>query len=323
MEESVYRILAVAGDWLVWLLNSNFLAALAGAFAGAVAADRIATRKTKQNELSNAVRDTNSAITLAGMIANTALALKGQHVLETHEDFVHEEVRFHEVQRRDQAGLPVAEGEFVLKADLAELPELLVPIDGLSGLVFKDLKLDGRPVGLMLALQNAVNDLNLTVRKRNQLCDQFRAVPNAARLPLYLGLPMPGGRDETFPHSVFHIYQLTNNVAFFAAKLCSDLTEHGERVGKRYAKAFRSRPAYINRVSFDTPAARRLMPPEASYTSFLSMFRQVERKPPPAAWKRWWRCAKRWTCRQAVRTRRRFRRAVGALRVLLERWKNS
>lgn len=291
MTDAILPILIAVKDWVAWLLSSNFFVALAGAlagaFAGAIAADRIATKKEKRVKLDNAVRDTNLAITLSGMIGNTALTMKAQHVLALHEDFVHEDIRFEEVNRRHRAGEIVGPREFVLEADLAELPELPAPVEALAGLVFEKLRLDGRALGVMLALQHAVNDLNLTIRRRNLLCNEFRDITEAERVVKYLGLPVQGGRDETYPQTVFHIYQLTNNVAFFAAKLAADLQLHGARVGERYAKAFRTVAPHINAINFDTPRARELMPPEVAYTDFLSMFQVVERPKPVGRFKRW------------------------------------
>ncbi|HVZ03156.1 hypothetical protein [Hyphomicrobium sp.] len=274
--EQLSPIIAFWWDKLVSLLNSNFMAALAGAFAGAVVADRIATRKSKGAEISDALRNTNSAIALSGLISNQALVMKGQHVLDLHKDFALEEVRFEETMRRLQAGEALGPEERVIKTNLAELPELYVPIDELTALVFGKVKAGARAIGLLIAVQNALRDLNLSIQRRNQLCSKFRMTPPEDRVALYLGLPVEGGRDETYPQTISHIYQTTNDLAFFAMQLASELQEHGKKLAKRYAQTFHAQAPHVNEMKFDTPRARALMPPEAAYSDYLSMFHRVE-----------------------------------------------
>lgn len=272
MSEHVVHMLSAVWDWLQWLLNSNFIAALAGALAGAISANRITLRKERKTDISNLLRDTNSAITLAGMIANRALSLKGQHVLELHRDFALEEVRFHEAMSRMRQAPPNEQQRFVLKAELYELPEMHMPVGTLATLVFDKIRIDGRPLGLMLAIENALQSLNLSIARRNRLCDDFRTIPDEDRVPKYLGLPHRGNTDQTYPHSVFHIYESTNDLAFFSAKLSADLMAHGKKLAKSYAALFGGKPPHVNQAKFDTPRALELMPPEANYSDFLSMF---------------------------------------------------
>jgi len=272
--------MALGWDKLVALLNSNFMAALAGAGLGAYAADRIATRRERSKKISTALESTNSAIALSGLISNQALIMKGQHILDLHRNFVLEEVRYNEIKRRHDAGEVIGPGERVIVTNLVQLPELHVPIDALTALVFDKVSAGARHIGLLLAVQNAIRDLNLFIQRRNQLCAQFREISPEIRAPLYLGLPIPQGRDETYPHCIFNIYQSTNDLAFFAAHLATDLQQHGKRLSERYAKAFRTSPPHVNEMKFDTPRAKELMPPEVAYSDYLSMFKQVEAKKP-------------------------------------------
>ncbi|MBN9291280.1 MAG: hypothetical protein J0H36_09245 [Hyphomicrobium denitrificans] len=262
----------------VALVNSNFMAALAGALAGAIVADRIATRKARGTKLLDELRSTNSAIALSGLISNQALVMKGQHVLDLHRDFALEEVRFEEARQRQQAGEALGPEVFVLQANLVELPELYVPIDTLATLVPHKVSAGARAIGLLMAVQNALRDLNLAIQRRNQLCGQFRAIPPEARVALYLGLPMADGRDETYPQTISHIYDTNNNLAFFAARLADDLQQYGKKLAHRYANEFHTVAPHVNEMNFDTPRGRELMHPEAAYSDFLSMFQQVEVK---------------------------------------------
>jgi hypothetical protein len=283
--EQITPLAEYGWDRLVALANSNFMAALAGALAGAIAADRIATRKAKGTKIEDAMRNTNAAISLAALIANEALKMKGQHALDLHRDYVLEEIRMADTERRHQAGEVLRPEDFVLRANLVDLPELYVPIDALTTTVFEKLKVGVRPTWLLVAVQTALRDLNLSIKRRNELCSQFRSIPREAQAALYLGLPTAAGRDETYPQTIFHIYQITNNLAFFAAQLASDLHKHGEKVSDQFAKFFRTAPPVVNEL-VDTPRSRELMPPAAAYTEFLSMFHDVGPPKPVGLWKR-------------------------------------
>ncbi len=59
--------------------NSSFTTSLAGAFAGAIAAQRIAEKGKFREELVKEFQSTNSAIALAISVTSVALALKAAH----------------------------------------------------------------------------------------------------------------------------------------------------------------------------------------------------------------------------------------------------
>lgn len=276
--ERIVPLAEYAWSKFVALANSNFMAALAGAWFGAWAAGRIAVRTEKGRKISTGLESTNAAIALAGLISNQALVMKRQHVIDLHRDFALEEVRFEEIRQRHNAGEALEPNAFVLNAYLVELPQLHMPIDALSTLIFDKTGVGARGIGLTLAVQNAFRDLNLAIERRNALCRQFPEAQPEDRVALYLGLPVEGGRNEMYPQTITHIYQTTNDLAFFAAQLASALQQHGKRLAERYAIAFRTSMPHVNEMKFDTPAARELMPPEVAYSEYLSMFQQVEPK---------------------------------------------
>src|SRR5262245_11311398 len=72
MDAQFYAFLSSA--WSVF--NSNFWAALAGAFAGAVAASKFAARQEKRDDLVRTVNETNAAISISYSACEAYLAHK-------------------------------------------------------------------------------------------------------------------------------------------------------------------------------------------------------------------------------------------------------
>src|SRR4029079_15115636 len=98
------------------------------------------------------------------------------------------------------------------------------------------------------------------------------------RAALYLGFRNGHVQDQRYQHFIGHIYSKTNDLAFFAAKVCADLQDHGKKLSALSTKECRKEPPYINEMKFDTPRAKELMPPETAYSDYLSMYQQVEPK---------------------------------------------
>lgn len=69
-------------------LNSNFTAALAGAFGGALAAQRIGDRSKQRDALLQEIRSTNAAIMVTFTICNTGIVFKKQHVKDIYETYI-------------------------------------------------------------------------------------------------------------------------------------------------------------------------------------------------------------------------------------------
>ncbi len=272
MEKQAVDILSEIWNWVAWLSNSNFVAALAGALAGAVAANRIAIRKERKAQLGDRLRDTNSAITLSGLIANEALVLKRQYVLDLHRDFTSDLATFNDARERHERNAADAPERVEFIFGLSELPTLPSPTETLFNLVFDKVRIDGRPLGLMLAIKQAHQSLNLSIETRNQLCREFHPLSRDQRIARYFGAPFRDGTDEKYPDTVFNIYQSTNELAFFSATLCADLQKHGKKLAKAYEKEIGKPVPQVNEARFDTPRALELMPPEAAYSDFLSMF---------------------------------------------------
>ena len=123
--------------WLSPSLLKELLAggigALAGAWAGALAAERIAARSKAIERLRHDLRSCNAAIEFAYNVCNTYLNLKEQNVNRLYERFTTQllNVQVFELQKR-LGWIPPATALDIGQLDLSTLGEPAVDIDDLK-----------------------------------------------------------------------------------------------------------------------------------------------------------------------------------------------
>lgn len=267
-------------------LNSNFTAALAGAFAGAMAAQRIGDRAKQRDMLVREIRSTNAAIVVSFTVCNAGLALKKQFVKEIYKTYMAKKAELEELHRRRAAGQQPANQPFEFQADFRTLQMPLVPIDILRTQVYESISATGRPLALVGALSGAVDSLADTIQKRNALIQQFRALGTAgeAQLPaFYFGLPYgPGHVSTEFSDTVESLHTLTDDVIFFSELLGKDLMEHGNGIINQYRKIAKVKKEKISALNFAEPHKEGLMPDAANYTDWFKAFPNSAQQGAPA-----------------------------------------
>lgn len=278
----VEEILTGAFCYLVRALNSPFaiglLSALAGAFAGALGAQRIAERSKSKADLLKELRNTNAAITLAVTICNAALALKKQHVTPMSAEYAK--------QKQDAlAAMDVAaRGEgpsfYHLTADLKLFPVPETPIDSIKSILFNNISVHGRALALLVVLDQSIAGLKDAFLLRKDLAAQLHAIDkdDLAFYELYLGLKTTAGHtNELYPDTVGAIVSYTDDIAFFAALLTDDLIKHGQKIHQKLKTAFKTSSPKVSTVDFTRPRALGLIPPESQYTDWLQGFTEQEK----------------------------------------------
>ena len=271
-------------------LNSNFTAALAGAFAGAMVAQRIGHRSKQRDLLLDEIRSTNAAIVVSFTICNTGLALKKQFVKEIYETYSAKKRELEEFQKIHGTGEIPANQPFEFQADFRTLQMPLVPIDVLRTQVYESISATGRPLALVGALSGAIDSLSDTIRKRNTLIQQFHALGAAgeAQLPaFYFGLPYgPGHVSTEFSDTVESLHALTDDVIFFSELLGKDLMSHGNSILDQYSKITKVKKEKISKLDFTEPRKEGLMPDAKNYTDWLKEFPDMAQQNTPDAKKR-------------------------------------
>jgi hypothetical protein len=257
--------------------NSVFVTAilgsLAGAFGGAVAAQLIADKTRNKDELLKEIRATNAATIIAFGVCNSTLLAKKQHIVALRETFNQHRVAARAAIIAQQAG----GGEvFEFHGDFRTFDTLSLPLPILQTQVFEKLSVQGRAILLLTTLCQSVIGLNEIISRRNQLIETFKArSPSSSGselLALYFGFPFQGRTDQQYSDSIEGIYKQADDAIWFSAKLCSDLSAHGDALSAAFKKKFGKGAPRIHKPDFVKANEENLMPSDADYVDWLSMF---------------------------------------------------
>jgi hypothetical protein len=287
---SLQGLLPSAGafwDGLKGFGNSAFITSLAGAFAGAYGAQKIALRSKIRDEVVKEIKETNSAIMLALTITNLGVALRKQHIkrlitsyhehLKRAEDHL-EGIRNGSIERHTPLNLPM---------DFSTLQAISPPIKYLEEIILGKLSTAGRFVATVTALGDGVNNLNETLQKRNDLIGDYKAnrLPAGAAIHhLYLGWKYEGNKvNNDYSNTISAIDHYLNDVVFFGMTLCEELQVHGQRIAAKNKKHLRGAPSDVMTVDFSEARESGLIPDAGQYKDWTSGF--VEKAQPV---KRWW-----------------------------------
>ncbi|UJJ31855.1 hypothetical protein [Halopseudomonas maritima] len=267
---------AAAGEW-----GSALISAGLGAGVGAWMAGRIARSSKLRDELLAELRSIDVAITLCASVIDVAGALKGQHVLALRSKYESDLKRFAQHQAAGRAA-----GPFTLRINNFKLQAIAPPISELQGIVLNGMSISPNGVRSVIALADAVENLNGMLESYNELLGVFRngALP-AGFMPehYYLGLPVGGVVNNEYGSTVQAIAIYTDDVIFFACKLAECLTSQGVKVSERYKK-LSGEKRIIRRLSLLDGKAG-LVPSDSGYEDWM---RGWEEDLSDVANKRWW-----------------------------------
>ncbi len=271
-------------DYASGLLGStliiSFASALAGAYAGAAAAQRQIERSRNREELLKELRSTNAAVMVSFTICNTALGVKKQLVLPLYERFIQDRAAFLAFLEQRRTGQRQGNAPFVFTADLHEFQAPVLPTETLKHLVFDRISAFGKPLGLVSLVENAAIGLGAAVAKRSRLIERFAEHrPPESEWPWhYFGERLQSGHThKEYADLVEVMHSYTNDVIFFSAQLCGELVEHGKAVRTGFNKRFGKGAPHVSEPDFSGPRKTGLFPPESDYSSWLNWV--AERKP--------------------------------------------
>lgn len=264
---------------LVEVLSSNFsiafVSSLAGAFGGAVAAQRIIERNKGQEAFLAEMRNSNAAIMVSFSICNTMLSLKKQHSLPLFEQFESARLALEEFEERRRAGQLNAGEGFEYVADFKTFSVPILPIDTLEDLVFHRLSVQGkqgRLLSTVSALEGAYVGLKEVLAKREILVERFKTtITKEEEAYFYFGMQMPSGHtNQEYPDNIDAIHTYVDDVIFFSSLITKDLAEHGEGLLSKEKRFSKIAPKVIG-VDFGAARSAGLMPPDSAYSGWLNL----------------------------------------------------
>jgi hypothetical protein len=290
IDMSTETITSVLAYWpsVSGFFNSTFFTSIAGSFAGAIAgaygAQRIAERGKQREELSSEIRNLNAASMVAFTICNSLLSLKSEHVKRLKEDYYRERDRVIEHRGRVERGDAPSGIAITYIADLQTLPLLSPPSDLLRIFLLDRVSSVSRATALYLTLQQVLNSLNTSIKKRNDLIKFFQEnqdnLSEEDRAILYFGLPYKGGSvNLEYSAAIDSIYEQLDDAIFFSYHLCRDLVRIAEKIRARYKSLFGKRAPKVNTISFEKALAEGLVPNEDRYAGWLSNVKEESEAP--------------------------------------------
>lgn len=216
-------------EWPSALVSAGF-----GAGVGAWMAGRIAERAKLRDILLAEIRSIDVAITICISIIDVGGSLKNQYVLKLLKEHESNRKRFAEHITSERRGSP-----FPLKIERQKLQKIEPPIAELQSLVFKNMNISPNGVKSMIALADAIANLNGIIDSYNKLLEDFKTgnlPPGFTAAHYHLSIPVEGTVNNEYDSAVRGIANYTNDVIFFAKKLAECLTPQGNRISQRYEK---------------------------------------------------------------------------------------
>ena len=250
---------------------------MAGAFAGAYGAQRIAEKSKLRDQLLKDIRGTNTAIMLAFGICNSLLSIKEQHVKPLKENFDTQKIALLDHEQKLNLGLISEDEKFHYTANFQTLSLPPLPVDILQTQVFEKLSVTGRPINLLTTLSQTVHNLSSSLAMRNQQIEIYKAKDGATAAE-YFGLQLEGHINQIYPSLINAIYQQTDDGIFFSHLLCMDMIEHGNKIVELFNKNFKKGAPIINKTDFSKAEKLGLMPKADKYIDWSTAFSKNSNK---------------------------------------------
>jgi hypothetical protein len=271
-------------------LNSGFstalLGSLAGAFAGAIAAQRIVENSKLREELLKEFRNTNAATMTAATACNSALALKRQHVKPLYDQFHRDKAAVLEFNAHRASGQRQGNTPFHFTWDMRTFTAPVIPIESLQDLLFNKVSIAGRPLALVCAIDEAYHNLRSAIALRDAVVEKTKSsvIPEEHKPFYYFGFQLPNGNtNQEYPDLVDGIQSYLDDMAFFTQLLCADLTLHAKALHARLARKVRESVPRPTEVDFEPAKASGLIPPDSRYDQWLRAFPTSQDKKSPDA----------------------------------------
>lgn len=269
-------------DWLDWQtvknaigakeLVSTAIGALAGAWGGAYAAQRIADSRQRRERLGREVKKCTELLELLHGIANSHINAKEQQVEGLRTQYRIQKGLMHWHQRRlDDGEVPPGTPIDIGQIDLRTLTLPAARVDAIERILMEELSISGRPRTLIGVLRGSVETLGVLSTRRNQWLLQFQAaaLSNYQKAVLLFGLPDNESHvDDTYGNLIEGIHRSVDECIMFAVMLGEDVRKHGLAMRRAYRTEYGRDIARVGRLCFDDVADRGMMPDRSDFQSW-------------------------------------------------------
>lgn len=261
--------------WILSFFGSDFFVALiasaAGAWAGAAAVQRMIEKEKKKTALLVEIRGVNAAISLSIVILNSLINLKKQFVTPVSRAYELKKLgwQLHRIGVLMGAIPPTV--EHLVEFDMRTLPPINLPMGALQGFIYEKTSLSGRILNLFSVLEQTCQGLDISIKRRNELIEGYKAGNPVIAPHLYFGLPFGGVINEDYPSTLMAIHDQTEHILYFANKLCVELSKHGDAQANIFNNLYGGAPI-INRLLQLHTEDQKLIPSAYNYPDWEKIF---------------------------------------------------
>lgn len=262
---------------LNWLFESNFFAALFGAYFGAWAAKLMNQTSKLKDELHREVQDTQRAIALAHGIANTCLNLKVQQVRPIIQGFEQARAAAH---KSVASGRTVGDGLQGMQVEFRTMPTITISGATLESIVLERLPDMGRAHVMAGVITQTVETLRACANGYNQNLEKLKLTTiQEERFRHWLGIRTDAGLvDESIQNQIEAMSTSVDSTIYFCVLLCEELQRTGKIIRRKYLKKFgKDVPTFIN-PNWSKARAAGLIPSDEEYNAWRSLFHRPPRR---------------------------------------------
>lgn len=262
------------------LVTSNIVVALiasaAGAFAGALGAQRIIARNQEYASFLSLLRKSNSAIILSYSAANTLMMLKRQHIQPLCEKYKSDRENCLEALQKSKS--QPANEPYYIEADLKTYTLPKLPLRALTQMVYSEIAPKGKAISALAMLEQSVVGFAQVTSKREEIIARFQTneIPANQFHCHYFGIKdWTGHVYGEYRDLMNAIGSYLDDMIFFSGLLTEELQNYAELVEKKLVELNKRRKApTVNTADFSSSLSSGLMPGKENYADWLAGFRE-------------------------------------------------